>query len=142
MRWDRHVAGADVALGRRDDGLSVDPHDCAADAEDTVLRVDVAAEKRTTITYLLIMNPPSRETYERVSPVLDLEGKPPPGLLVHAALETEDAMTVVNVWESRETAEFERTRLLPALESAGVDTQAGPPRSQELDPFHVWIRNN
>ncbi len=95
------------------------------------------------MTHVVISDAPSRELYEKVSSTVNVHGNPPAGLLVHTASETEQGgVRVVGVWESAEAAaDFERTRLIPALEAAGAGdrsaSEGGPP-PQRLEPFDVW----
>lgn len=65
---------------------------------------------------------PSRELYESISERVNLVGDRPRGLILHAAGETPTGtVQIVNVWESRADADaFERDRLLPAFEAAGI----------------------
>ena len=65
---------------------------------------------------------PSRELYESLSAKVNLLGDRPTGLILHTAGETATGtVQIVNVWESRADADaFERDRLMPVLEAAGM----------------------
>jgi hypothetical protein len=73
---------------------------------------------------------PNRELYESLSAQVNLLGDRPPGLILHAAGKTAaGTVQIVNVWESRAHADaFERDRLLPVFETAGINDRviAGP----------------
>ena len=74
------------------------------------------------MTHVVIGDAPSRELYEKISSMMDVQDNPPAGLLVHTASETEQGgVRVVDVWESAQAADdFQRTRLIPAMEAAGA----------------------
>lgn len=65
---------------------------------------------------------PNRELYDSLSAKVNRLGDRPTGLILHAAGETATGtVQIVNVWESRAHAEaFERDRLLPVFEAAGI----------------------
>jgi hypothetical protein len=65
---------------------------------------------------------PNRELYDSLSKKVNLLGDRPTGLILHAAGETATGtVQIVNVWESRADADaFERDRLLPVFETAGI----------------------
>lgn len=67
----------------------------------------------------------SRELYESINEKVNLVRDRPTGLILHAAGETATGtVQIVNVWESRADAEaFERDRLFPAFETAGIMDQ-------------------
>ena len=70
-----------------------------------------------------VSNAPSRELYDAVVKQLDLEGRRPDGLLIHAASELPSGeVQIIDVYESREALEtFAQSRLFPAFAAAGVD---------------------
>jgi hypothetical protein len=86
---------------------------------------------------ILIADIDDRGTYDAVASRLDLAGDRPAGLILHAASETAGGVRIVDVWESAEQAEtFERGRLFPAFEAAGVMDKAGPEtRPVAHEPF-------
>ena len=65
---------------------------------------------------------PNRELYESVIEKVNLVGERPTGLILHTAGETATGtVQIVYVWESHADAEaFERNRLFPAFEAAGI----------------------
>jgi hypothetical protein len=80
----------------------------------------------------------SRAVYESVAGSLDLESNRPPGLILHAASETENGeVELVDVWESAAHMEaFEQQRLFPAFEAAGIlKTVRDQPRPVAREPF-------
>jgi hypothetical protein len=84
----------------------------------------------------------SRETYDAVSNQLGLASDHPAGLIVHSASEIESGeVQIVDVWETAEHASaFERERLFPAFEAAGVmDQIASRPRPVAYEPFDYAI---
>lgn len=87
-----------------------------------------------------VSHAPSREMYDTVQKQVELEGDRPQGLILHAASEMEDGtVQIVSVYESAEAAQaFERERLMPAFQAAGVMEnvqQAGPP-PKRYETFH------
>jgi hypothetical protein len=93
------------------------------------------------MTFVAVVNAPSRQLYERIGPILDLDDEPPPGLLFHSASESHDGVIVVDLWESREAADdFAANRLMPAMASSGVMDQGQPPPPPlyALEPFDEW----
>jgi hypothetical protein len=68
-----------------------------------------------------------RAIYDAVASRLDLISDRPDGLILHAASETASGVRIVDVWESIEKADaFERGRLFPTFEAAGVIDKLGP----------------
>jgi hypothetical protein len=93
------------------------------------------------MTFVAVVNPPSRELYERIGASMNLDGEPPPGLLFHTASESDGQVIVVDVWESREAADdFAANRLMPAIASSGVMEEGQPPPQPiyALEPFDEW----
>ena len=71
------------------------------------------------------------QTHNEVSP----GDEPPPGMLFHAAGQTENGWRVIDVWESQEAADrFIQDKLGPALQRAGVTAQ---PQIQVLQVHHI-----
>jgi heme-degrading monooxygenase HmoA len=81
----------------------------------------------------------TREQYEKVAQVVNLDGQAPTGLICHAAAETPSGeVVIVDVWESAEaSAEFARDRVFPAFAATGNDelVAQGPPQAYET--FHL-----
>jgi hypothetical protein len=72
----------------------------------------------------------SLEDYRKVNAVIEGEGDPPAGLILHAGAQTEAGkVKIVDIWESQDAAQaFYRGRLASAIaQVAGPD--GGPPPS-------------
>lgn len=69
---------------------------------------------------------PSREQYEQVAKVLDLAGRRPEGLILHAASELPSGeVQIVDVYESHAAMKaFAESRLFPAFAAAGLNDVA------------------
>jgi len=80
----------------------------------------------------------TRADYDAVNEKLNVDqntgtGDWPDGLLSHAAGEVDGALTIMEVWESREAqGRFMQERLGPALQAAGV---TGRPEVTWIDPL-------
>jgi hypothetical protein len=74
------------------------------------------------------------ETYDAVNGQLDAVGRPPLGLITHAAGELDGQWQIVEVWESEEYAQrFDEERLGPAIEAViGEPPATSPTVSYEL----------
>jgi hypothetical protein len=70
-----------------------------------------------------VSSAPSREVYDAVAKLLDLDGSPPTGLIVHAASELPSGeVQIVDVYDSEEALRtFAESRLFPAFVKAGVE---------------------
>jgi hypothetical protein len=90
------------------------------------------------MTVIAISSAPDRASYERVREILDLDDRPVPGLVLHAAGELDDGeVRIVQVFESAEAIQgFAEGRLMPAFGEAGVmiDRERAP---RPLEAFHV-----
>jgi hypothetical protein len=85
----------------------------------------------------------SRETYGAVSNRLGLASNHPAGLILHSASETASGeVQIIDVWETAQHAgAFERERLFPAFEAAGVTDQiASRARPVAYEPFEYAVR--
>jgi hypothetical protein len=83
----------------------------------------------------LIMRIPelSPGRYDRLLSELDLDGSPPPGLILHVATEGVGAINMLEVWQTRQSAEsFVEERFQEALRSYGVKQ----PLAYRLEPLH------
>lgn len=76
----------------------------------------------------------TREQYEEVRQLVDWEGQPAEGGLLHvSAFDADGGMHVADVWESEEQMRaFFEQRLLPACQQAGIE----PPVPELLLPVH------
>jgi hypothetical protein len=84
---------------------------------------------------VLTMTAPTREAYEAVDDLLDVEHDRPAGLIVHTACETGDGVLVTDVWESAADIQlFYETRLGKAIAETGV--AASPPEMKETFRIH------
>ena len=62
----------------------------------------------------------TQEQYDKVTEMLQLSGKTPPGQIFHVAGPMEGGWRIVDVWESQEAFDnFLQTKLGPALQEAG-----------------------
>ena len=78
--------------------------------------------------------------YERVVQAMDVDENPPPGLIVHAAGETDGTWQSVDVWESQADYDrFREERLMPAvIKAMGEEAvSAGPPPQEMFDVKHI-----
>ncbi|MDX6285203.1 MAG: hypothetical protein QOG53_688 [Frankiales bacterium] len=77
-----------------------------------------------------------REAFDAVSKLVDAQKNPPPGLIVHTAVERDGRIVVIDVWDSEEAFRtFEDQTLRPAVEKVMTDMGAptdGPPPDQEV----------
>jgi len=83
----------------------------------------------------LIMRVPelSPGRYDRMLAELDLDASPPPGLILHVATEGVGAINMLEVWQTRQSAEcFVEGRLQEALRHYGVKQ----PLAYRLEPLH------
>jgi heme-degrading monooxygenase HmoA len=83
-----------------------------------------------------------REAFEAVSKDVDAQNNPPPGLLVHTAVERQGRIVVIDVWDSeQEFRTFEDQRLRPAIEKVmtdmGAPTDGPPPEQEVLEAFDL-----
>jgi hypothetical protein len=71
----------------------------------------------------------SLEDYRKVNAIVEGEGAPPAGLIIHAGAQDGDKMKIVDFWESQDAAQaFYQGRLASAIaQVAGPD--GGPPPS-------------
>jgi hypothetical protein len=93
------------------------------------------------LAFVAVVNPPSRELYERIGATMNLDREPPPELLFHTASESNDDVIVVDVWESREAADdFATNRLMPAIASSGAmdEGHSALQPLYALEPFDEW----
>jgi hypothetical protein len=74
----------------------------------------------------------SLEDYRKVNAVVEGEGAPPAGLILHAGAQDGGKVKIVDIWESQDAAEaFYQGRLASAIaQVAGPD--GGPPPSPPL----------
>jgi hypothetical protein len=77
----------------------------------------------------------TREQYDRIMSALSFATNPPSGAVSHCAGFTPHGIRVVDVWDSRDLFEqFQRTRLTPAVQQAGVTTQ---PKVEFLEVYRA-----
>jgi hypothetical protein len=79
------------------------------------------------------------EVYDAVNAEMDVDAKPPEGLLMHSAGIVDGSWQIVDVWESEEHARrFDTERLTPAVEQV-VGSTAGmtPPPSPEMTVYEL-----
>jgi hypothetical protein len=78
------------------------------------------------VTILRIVNRGlDRETYERMSAMLDIDRRHPLGLIMHGASEVDGSMQVAQVWDSPEYARrFDEELLKPVLEAVDAPLAA------------------
>lgn len=71
---------------------------------------------------IAISSAPDRASYDRVREILDLDRRPAPGMVLHAAGELDNGeVRIVQVFESADAIrEFAEGRLMPAFSEAGV----------------------
>jgi hypothetical protein len=75
------------------------------------------------------------EQYEAMNAEMDVENRPPEGLIFHAAGPIKDGWGVLDFWESRAQFDaFQESRLGPAAAAIG---DAGPPSPPEVKEFPV-----
>ena len=78
--------------------------------------------------------------YEKVTQALNVDGDPPPGLIVHAAGEVDGKWRSVDVWESEaDYNRFREGRLMPAvIQAMGEEAvAAGPPPQESFEVKHL-----
>ena len=78
--------------------------------------------------------------YEKVTQALNVDGDPPPGLIVHAAGEVDGKWRSVDVWESEaDYNRFREERLMPAvIQAMGEEAvAAGPPPQESFEVKHL-----
>ena len=78
--------------------------------------------------------------YEKVTRALNVDGDPPPGLMVHAAGEVDGKWRSVDVWESEaDYNRFREERLMPAvIQAMGEEAvAAGPPPQESFEVKHL-----
>jgi hypothetical protein len=88
---------------------------------------------------VIISKPPQGVPIEGVLAVakeMDIHNSPPPGLIVHTALERDGRVEIIDVWESEEAFRtFETERLIPAIGKVMADMGMptdGPPAEHEV----------
>jgi len=82
------------------------------------------------------------EAYDAVNAKMDVDSKPPEGLLMHCAGEVDGTWQIVDVWESEEHARrFDTERLSPAIEevvgSASAETPPQAPKTTVYELHHL-----
>src|SRR4051812_22110863 len=104
--------------------------------------VDVTGARRQEMVMAVVQiaSAPSRDLYQQVLEVLDLDGDRPAGLILHAASELPSGeIQIFDVYETAEQLQaFAESRLFPVFEKLGVMDQvlaAGPPEPHEA--FHL-----
>ena len=70
------------------------------------------------------------EKYDETHPKLEAIGFPPDGLDYHVAFGSDGALSVSEIWDSREQMEAWGAKLMPVLAEAGIEF-AGPPEVLE-----------
>lgn len=88
--------------------------------------------------------PVPRAMIEEVSRQMDVQGNPPPGLLIHVATEDADGVHIVDVWNSQADYEaFEESRLNPAIASVaaahGMEIPADGPKPTLTEAFDLAV---
>jgi hypothetical protein len=74
--------------------------------------------------------------YDAVRKLVDWEGNPPPGGLMHVMAVGENGISIADVWESAEQFQaFAQDRLMPGVKQLGI---AGEPRVEVL-PAHAFF---
>jgi hypothetical protein len=79
-----------------------------------------------------VTSAPDLGSYQTVAAALDLDNRPPAGLILHAASVTETGeVQIIDIYESREALEaFGSERLFPAAAAVGMSETlmaSGPP---------------
>jgi hypothetical protein len=82
-----------------------------------------------------------RKMYDKVNKYLDVDSKPPEGLLMHSAGEADGVWQIVDVWESEQHAQrFDAERLGPAIAAVGgVEPPTGQPPTTVYEAYNVVI---
>jgi hypothetical protein len=76
----------------------------------------------------------TREQYEAARKLVNWEGDPPPGGVLHVAAVTDQGLRVTDVWESNEMLQsFVANRLMPGVRQVGIESN---PRV-EVFPMHA-----
>lgn len=80
------------------------------------------------------------EQYDAAHAEMALEASPPPGLIFHCAVRTEDGWDIVDVWESMEHfEEFAVKTLAPAYAKLGPDLLPGPTVLEEHPVYNYVV---
>jgi len=80
----------------------------------------------------------TQEQYIAVHDHLDIENRPPRGLIFHSSGPIEGGWRVLDFWHSRnDFDEFAQTRLRRAIEEVGDRAYPGPPDIEEF-PVHNY----
>jgi len=67
---------------------------------------------------------------------MEVDQKPPEGMIFHSADPIDGGWGVIDFWESREAFDrFAQSRLMPAIQELGDRTMQSPPDIKEL-PVH------
>ena len=81
----------------------------------------------------------TKDQYNQVIRILDLDKNPGAGGIFHVAGFTAGMLHVLDVWESQEAFErFQRDRLTSAVQKAGITTQ---PRVQFFPLLNIYVPN-
>jgi hypothetical protein len=85
---------------------------------------------------------PGTDFYDAVTAAMDLENRPPDGLIFHWAGEVDGQWTISDVWESRSQFDhFQQERLLPAIQQvAGAAVSNGPQPTVSEFSVHNFVR--
>lgn len=95
------------------------------------------------MTYAFTQDVPiDRRTYARI--VEGIGSEPPPGMLLHLAIETDTGLHYIDIWESAEQREaFADARLHPVvhpmLREVGFDPPPPEPPEVPLRLLHAWV---
>ena len=82
----------------------------------------------------------TQEQYDAVDAIINAEGDPPAGLILHSAGPVDGGWGVIDFWESRQAFDaFTEGRLMPALGELGDNAFPGPPDIKEF-PVHKIVK--
>jgi len=81
----------------------------------------------------------TKDQYNQVIRILDLDKNPPAGGIFHVAGFTAGTLHALDIWESQEAFEkFQKDRLTAAVQRAGITAQ---PRVQFYPVHNVYVPN-
>jgi hypothetical protein len=81
----------------------------------------------------------TKDQYNQVMRILDLDKTPPAGGIIHVAGFTDGTLHVLDVWESQAAFErFQKDRLVGAVLKAGITS---PPKVKYFPVHNVYVPN-
>jgi len=79
------------------------------------------------VAVVLTISAPTKQSYEAVMDVLDIDADPPRGLICHTACEVDGEVSVTDVWETQADLDtFFETRLGKAMAEVGIQPSQPP----------------